>query len=153
MKISFTLQQKPQIINQTQHVQKIFHSLQLQLKQCMVFHQTAGEVSEKQLILTKSGLSNYRFCCITWFSWSSFVNSSDPEFILCSFLQTIYGCHSNITYFFSFFPILSKLFLYTNRNFNLLLYAGIKKYTNQYIQKYLSAQLINFFYVFPEDEL
>jgi len=104
-----------------------FHSLKLQRKQCMVFHQTAGEVSKKQLLLTKSGLSNYRFCCITWFSWSSFVNSSDSEFILCSFLQAIYGCRSNITYFFSFFPILSKLFLYTNRNFNLLLYTGIKK--------------------------
>jgi len=28
-----------------------------------------------------------------------------------------------------------------------------KKYTSQYLQKYLSAQLINLFYVFPEDEL
>jgi hypothetical protein len=113
-----------------------FHYLKLQWKQRMVFNQTAAEVSKKQLLLTKSGLSNYRFCCITWFSWPSFVNSSDSEFILCSFLQTLYGCLSNITYFFSFFPFFSKLLLYTKINFNLLLYKGFK--TNIQISIYRS---------------
>lgn len=59
-----------------------------------VILETSKVIGEK---LTKSTLSNDRFGSITRLSWTSFVDSSYPEFILSTFLQAVNGGFRDVT--------------------------------------------------------